>query len=1067
MYKINEVAKHILESDYLLKNETMEQMFKRTCYKIASSEDTEYLKNYWFDRFYNSISDGLWIPATPFLMNSNVNNMFSSCFVIGGLNDDLDSIFDTNKRTAIVTKMGGGIGINISKLREKGTKISSTGGESTGAISFMKVFNTTLEVVMQARRRGAGIIVMDIYHPDIESFITVKSDHKEITNFNISVLVDDNFMKAVKENSEIELKSPLGHIVKKINAKDLFMKIVTNARYHAEPGILFKSTINRDNPCLNNMGEIDSVNACVTGDTLVLTNKGYFRIDSLINQNTKVWNGVEFSETIPSVTNTNQKIKIIEFSDGSTLKCTDYHKFYIQNNYRHSAEIVMAKDLKLNDKIEKFRFPVIDGTEHADNKKMYTLGMFSGDRYLNIEKKWNCIGLYGKKRKLIEYLEVEHSRNEDKQDRTFVRLPHSYDSYSKDWIPNITYSISNRLNWLAGIIDSDGTLNSKDGSIGISSINKDFLNNIKLMLNTLGCNATLSLNKEEEIKEMPFDKTKNKEYLCQTSYRLLINASNVHKLIITGLNTHRVLLIANPNRDASKFIYITNISEQHNIEKYVYCFNEPIKNKGMFNGILTGNCGEIPLYDDEACNLSALNLQLFVDNNGDLNEELLITTVENIVRFLDNSIDINVLPDEIIKKAVLKTRKLGIGVMGLNGMLVKKGLKYDSKEGRKFAKSVMKIINDTAHEYSCKLIKEGRELPEAWYGSTFEDKGIKIRNLSLTSGQPTGATQIIMDEICSSAGIECFFAIVYKRNLRGQEYILTNSLFKEIGINEGWFNDKVKYAILNNNGSCQGIKEVPKKWQELFKTASEVHWKDHIKMQAELQKVTTNALSKTINMPQSTTVEDVYDSYMMAFDLGCKGTTVYIQNSRDNQVLTSEKNKIIKEYVPINPIIEVADAKRLKIKTGCGSIWLMLIYDYENNLCEIFSESGSKGGCNGMTKALSRMISIGLRANIDPRILVEQLQSVGCDVSKDRRKKDKEIGISCADGIGIQILKFINGDFNNTNSIEYVQEIDISQNEDIKKIDSGLYKCDECGNFTLTKYDGCIECTNCGWRRCR
>jgi ribonucleoside-diphosphate reductase alpha chain len=373
----------------------------------------------------------------------------------------------------------------------------------------------------------------------------------------------------------------------------------------------------------------------------------------------------------------------------------------------------------------------------------------------------------------------------------------------------------------------------------------------------------------------------------------------------------------------------------------------------------------------------------------------------------------------------------------------------------------MKIINDTAHEYSCKLIEEGRELPEAWYGSTFEDKGIKIRNLSLTSGQPTGATQIIMDEICSSAGIESFFAMVYKRNIRGQEYILTNSLFKEIGINEGWFNDKVKYAILDNNGSCQNIKEVPKKWQELFKTASEVHWEDHVKMQAELQKVTTNALSKTINMPQNATIEDVYNSYMMAFDLGCKGTTVYIQNSRDGQVLTSEKIKKPKEYVPIKPIIEVADAKRLKVKTGCGSIWLMLIYDDENNLCEIFSDSGSKGGCTGMTRALSRMTSLGLRANIDPMVLVEQLQSVGCDVSKDKRKKDKEIGISCADGIGRQILKFINGDFNNTNSSKYIQEkeIDISQND--------LYKCDECGEFTLTKYDGCIECTNCGWRRCR
>lgn len=262
MYKFNEVAQYILKSDYLLENENPEDMFMRVSKIIASVEKTEEERKYWTDRFFTTMIDGYWIPATPFLMNAGVNNMFSSCFVVGGLNDDLHSIFNVNERSAIITKMGGGIGLNISKLREKDAYIKSTKGKSTGAISFMKVFNTTLDVVMQARRRGAGIIVMDVYHSDIESFITVKSDHSQITNFNISVLVDDAFMEAVKNNQEIELKSPLGYVTKKINAKELFNKIITNARYHAEPGLLFKTTINKNNPCINVLGEIDSCNAC-------------------------------------------------------------------------------------------------------------------------------------------------------------------------------------------------------------------------------------------------------------------------------------------------------------------------------------------------------------------------------------------------------------------------------------------------------------------------------------------------------------------------------------------------------------------------------------------------------------------------------------------------------------------------------------------------------------------------------------------------------------------------------------------------------------------------------------
>ena len=738
MYKLNEVAQYILESDYLLENETPEQMFMRTAKNVASVEKTKELREYWTKRFYDTIVEGYWIPATPFLMNSGVNNMLSSCFVVGGLKDDLHSIFYTNERCAVVTKMGGGIGLNISKLREKDALILSTKGKSTGPISFMKVFNTTLDVVMQARRRGAGIIVMDVYHSDIESFITVKSDHNEIKNFNISILVDDYFMQAVKNNKNIELKSPMGYVTKTVNAKELFNKIVTNARYNAEPGILFKSTINRDNPCVKNLGEIDSCNAC----------------------------------------------------------------------------------------------------------------------------------------------------------------------------------------------------------------------------------------------------------------------------------------------------------------------------------------GEIPLYEDEACNLSAHNLQRYIDKNGNVDFKMLDYVTETITRFLDNSIDINNLPDDTIKKAVLKTRKLGIGVMGLHPMLTLKGLPYDSIDGREFAKSVLKRITDVAQSYSCKLIEEGRELPEGWYGSTFEEQGIKIRNLSVTSGQPTGATQIIMDRICSASGVETYFAVAFKRLVREKEYIMVNSLFEDIGYSEGWLNDKVIQQILNNSGSCQNIKEVPKKWQKLFKTSLEVSWEDHIKMQAELQSVTTNALSKTINMSQNSTVEDVYNAYIMAWELGCKGTTVYVQNSRANQVLSAETPIEENTYASVKSAMEIAPAVRVKVKTGCGSMWLSLVYDDDNNLCEIFSQSGSTGGCRGMTEGLSRAVSLLLRANVDPSDIIEQLQSVSCDVSKEARKKDKTIGKSCADSIAKQMIKFINGELKATkkNTIQITKKITEKQEPQEK---NGKFKCPDCGEYTLTKYDGCVSCTNCTYQKCQ
>ena len=1060
MYKFNNIAEYILKSDYLLDNETPEDMFMRVSKVISSVEKNDEDREYWTDRFFTTMKDGYWIPATPFLMNAGVNNMFSSCFVVGGLEDDLHSIFSVNERSAIITKMGGGIGLNISKLREKDAYISSTKGKSTGAISFMKVFNTTLDVVMQARRRGAGIIVMDIYHADIESFITVKSDHGEINNFNISVVVDDAFMEAVKNNQNIELKSPLGYITKTINAKELFNKIVTNARYHAEPGLILKSAINRDNPCIN-LGEIDSVNACVTGDTLVLTEKGYLRIDSLVNTNIKVWNGVEFSEVIPVITNTNQEIYLIKFSDGSELKCTPYHKFYIKNNYRKVAVIKEAKDLIIKDKLDKYNFPVIQGIKQLNNKSMYTLGVYSGDGFDNTEKDWQCIYLYDEKRNLINYIDSAHTRDEDNSDRTFIKLSPIYKQYTKEFVPSNTYSIENRLNWLAGIIDTDGTLNSKDGAICISSIKRNFLKDIKLMLNTLGCNGTLSLFKKATIKEMPFDATSTKEYQCQDCYRLTINAGNVYKLMQLGLNTHRVKLVANPNRDASKFIYVTEITKQPIIEEKVYCFNEPKKHKGCFNGIITGQCGEIPLRDNEACNLSALNLQRYIDEDGSIDFEKLDFVTETIVRFLDNSIDINNFPDELIHEAVLMTRKLGIGVMGLNPMLTIKGYTYDSEKGRIFAKKVLKQITDTAQKYSQKLIEEGRELPKGWYGSTFEEQGIKIRNLSVTSGQPTGATQLLMNEICASSGIEPYFSICYKRKVRDNEYILVNSLFKNIGYQEGWLNDKVIQKILDNNGSCQGIKEVSKKWQKLFKTSLEISWEDHVKMQAELQSVTTNALSKTINLSQNATVEDVYNAYMMAWELGCKGATVYVQNSREGQVLSAENKKEEYKLDYIQPISRSTLGKTygttIDKKSACGKMYITINRDKKNNIIESFVHVGKSGICKSNIDGINRLVSLSLRSGIKVDEIIDQLKGIICPAcTKVKAKGDKIDGTSCADIIG-RVLE---------EEYKSILKVENKQKEVQEKEYNNLLKCPECSEYTLTKYDGCVQCTNCNWSRC-
>jgi ribonucleoside-diphosphate reductase alpha chain len=183
-------------------------------------------------------------------------------------------------------------------------------------------------------------------------------------------------------------------------------------------------------------------------------------------------------------------------------------------------------------------------------------------------------------------------------------------------VPSCDITIKDRLCWLAGLIDSDGTLQSKEGSISISSINREFLIKIKLMLNTLSINTTVSIMHKETIRNLPDGKDGKKEYHTKTSYRLLISSYNISELMKIGLKTYRVPLQSNPNRNASRFIKITNITENIKLADKVYCFNEPIKHSGIFNGIITAQCAEEPLPEGGSCLLGSINLSEFIINNN-------------------------------------------------------------------------------------------------------------------------------------------------------------------------------------------------------------------------------------------------------------------------------------------------------------------------------------------------------------------------------------------------------------------------------------------------------------------
>lgn len=270
--KLSENALLVLEKRYLQKDhkgnviETPEQLFHRVAHYIASAEtifDKNASTDEWENKFYSLMTSLDFLPNSPTLMNAGRDlGQLSACFVLP-IEDSMESIFDAVKYTALIHKSGGGTGFSFSRLRPKKDRVGSTGGVASGPVSFMRAFDTATDVIKQGgMRRGANMGILSIEHPDILEFISSKEDPKAFTNFNISVAITDKFMKAVENKTDYELVNPHNlEVVEKINAEEVFNKVVDMAWRTGDPGIIFIDRINEFNTTPN-LGNIESTNPC-------------------------------------------------------------------------------------------------------------------------------------------------------------------------------------------------------------------------------------------------------------------------------------------------------------------------------------------------------------------------------------------------------------------------------------------------------------------------------------------------------------------------------------------------------------------------------------------------------------------------------------------------------------------------------------------------------------------------------------------------------------------------------------------------------------------------------------
>jgi len=294
----------------------------------------------------------------------------------------------------------------------------------------------------------------------------------------------------------------------------------------------------------------------------------------------------------------------------------------------------------------------------------------------------------------------------------------------------------------------------------------------------------------------------------------------------------------------------------------------------------TNPCGEQPLLPYESCNLGSINLARMVED-GKVDWEKLKTTVRNAVHFLDNVVDANKYLLKETEKITRANRKIGLGVMGLADLLIKLGIPYDSEQALKLAEEIMKLIETEAHKKSVEIAEERGSFPN--FGkSIWKDKYSAFRNATVTTIAPTGSISIIAG--CSS-GIEPIFAISFIRNvLSGTRLFETNPLFETMAKERGFYSAKILEEIART-GSVQKIQGVPDDVKRLFVTALDIKPEWHVRMQAVFQKYTDNAVSKTVNLPTESTVDDVRNVYELAWKLKCKGVTVFRYGSKPEQVL--------------------------------------------------------------------------------------------------------------------------------------------------------------------------------------
>ena len=900
-YWLNKDSRKFLERGYLTEGESPEQRIS----DIANTAE-KYLGIKGFaQKFEGYMANGFYSLSSPIWSNfGRKRGLPISCFG-SYIPDTMSGILGKLAEVGIMTKMGGGTSAYFGELRGRGQSINS-GGESTGAVHFMELYDKLMNVVSQGNvRRGSFAGYLPIDHPDIEEFLKIKGDGNEIQDMSIGVCVSNEWMQKMIDGDKDHRKI-WGLVIKK--------RFETGYPY-----IFFSDNANDQAPQVyKDKGlRINNSNLCVTGDQRVVSSLGLLTAKELyeIGENIQLFDNNKIINSSPmKLIEKNADVFKITLENGMSHTVTSYHKIAVKDKISQKSETfrevlvknVACEDLKIGDAVAIQTNKGLFGDKNMP-KEAFLLGLYQADGTQN--KDFIMIDLWENDFDLLEEVQSYHDYVCDKyhtqlslfNNRTY-NSPKFFDcvvhegsdskkrlcgkalkkalNFEKGYIPDWIWSSDEETQWqyIRGLYYADGTVFKSKSSgepiqISLASINKEFLSELQIILANLGMQSSIRILRKSGQSLLPDGKGGSKYYETKDCYRLIIG--NKNDALYFDQNTNflkrkNIIIDDREYRDNTKKFYKIQSIEYIGKED-VYCVTvDSEEHHWICNGFITHNCSEIFLSNqaDESfvCNLSSLNLEKWDSIVGTDAIETLIYFLDAVMsEFIDKTEGVEFM--EAPRKFAINQRALGVGVLGWHSLLQSKLISFESMDA--------KILNiDIWKEIRSKSDKATQELA-IQFGEPELLKGYNRRNSTTLAVAPTTSSSFILGQV--SPSIEPLNSNYFTKDLAKGKFTYKNpylaSLLKEKSMNtiEVWKD------ILSHGGSVQHLAFFSQEEKDVFKNFGEISQKEIIIQAAQRQRYIDQGQSLNLMVPPNTKPKDINELMIFAWEQGIK--SLYYQRS--------------------------------------------------------------------------------------------------------------------------------------------------------------------------------------------